>query len=265
MLRVIVLLILLAVPAIASAQAPTVAEFERSMRQRPFAGDADARDFAMLRVSASLDGVIGAATSLIERGSATPDLLAYAYIRRGDMQRLRQQHPAALRDYEAAVALGGAGAAFAHVRLAEAFAPDDFRRALEHYEQAIAVNPSDPYAYTHYALLQRRRSNADVLPDMDRIVAAAPERASVYLLRSQIHRARDDHPAAVADFVRALARADEKLIRSVQAALKRQALFADEEDGIDGPALRAAVAVCLRTPGCQPIRADNAKAAADRP
>lgn len=87
---------------------------------------------------------------------------------------------------------------------------DDYDRAIEDYDRAIALNPKDASAYYYRGYTYRSKGDYDrSIDDYDRAIALYPEpayapRGSAYGGRGLAHEKRGNTEKAIADYRKAL-------------------------------------------------------------
>ncbi|MCI0343604.1 MAG: tetratricopeptide repeat protein [Planctomycetales bacterium] len=136
-------------------------------------------------------------TRAITEGIPMPWLLAF----RGDVHRLREDLPAALVDYDAALAMDpGLRQALAN-RGGVRFRTGDLRGALEDFDAVLAREPSNPRFLLNRGAVRRALGDlAGALADDDAAVALDPRNPHATFVRAVTRERLGDGSGAIADY-----------------------------------------------------------------
>lgn len=156
-------------------------------------------------------------TRAIDSGAFSGEALTQLLMRRGVLQSLVGKDPAAMRDYDAAIALLPEEAGFWLQRGIVKAGKGDHESAIQDFYQALRLNPANPTAlyfrgHSHAALGQTGRA----LGDYDQALELRPEFPSALVFRGLLLEQLGSRKQAIADYTAAYqlgARARELLTR----------------------------------------------------
>lgn len=81
------------------------------------------------------------------------------------------------------------------------FEQEDYQNASGFYEEAISYNPDNPEYYRDYAIVLAREENMDGAETiLNKAMKKGLEKDGIYLVKAEIHAARDEHEEAVKAF-----------------------------------------------------------------
>jgi len=163
---------------------------------------------------------IAGCTELIERGDQGGDTRIFAYAMRGLTFSINGHFEAAIRDYDAAIAL-----------------KPDF---------AIALN-NRAWAYFRWG------KTAAGLPDVEKSLQLNPQSQHAFDTRAHIRQAIGDPEGALSDYDGAMRHGGVPMTRLYQCGLRGLGFYSGEIDGILRPELTEALRKCVHDKACEPL------------
>jgi hypothetical protein len=159
-------------------------------------------------------------TALIERGNHSVEERSYAYAMRGLALSIKGHYEAAIRDYDAAIAL-----------------KPDF---------AVVLN-NRAWAYSRWGKAESG------LPDVEKSLQLSPKSPHAFDTRAHIRQALGDLEGALSDYDSAMRHGGAPITTLYQCGLKGLAIYSGEIDGILRPELTEALRKCAHDRACDPL------------
>jgi tetratricopeptide (TPR) repeat protein len=159
-------------------------------------------------------------TALIERGDQSEEERSYAYGMRGLAFSIQGHFEAAIRDYDAAIALRPDFAVVLNNRAWAYFRWGKAESGLPDVEKALQLNAKSPHAYD---------------------------------TRAHIRQKLGDPVGALSDYNNAMRHGGAPMTRLYQCGLKALTLYSGQTDGTGGPELTEALRKCARDKACDPL------------
>jgi tetratricopeptide (TPR) repeat protein len=145
-------------------------------------------------------------TAVIESRTETPEVLARAYVNRGDAYRLRERNiDRAIADYNQAIQLQPNFAlAFADRGFTYLFERHDQLRAIEDFNQAIRLDPMSANVFYYRGTAYFDKGELErAIADFDQAIRLRPNFSIAYRDRGQAKIARGDRAGGDADLAEA--------------------------------------------------------------
>jgi tetratricopeptide (TPR) repeat protein len=196
-----------------------------------------------LRVAACTEVINSSEFSVAER--------AVAHFNRGSARDLLGETTLAIEDYDAALLLNPEMKAAYFNRANAYFMLDDYTRAIEDYGQAIQIDPADIHAYNNRGdAYSRIGEDQRAIEDLSAALRIDPTYTDAYRNRGVIYENLGKVDLAVRDWDREIQLGGAERARWWQEYLTEKGHYTGEIDGINSPAVWAALAECAADPDC---------------
>jgi tetratricopeptide (TPR) repeat protein len=147
------------------------------------------------------DQVIISCSAVIARGLADKEDLATAYKNRGNAYDDKGEYDRALEDYEQAVAINPRDADAFNSRGATYMALGRYERAIQDFDQAIALNPASPMAFSNRCFAKALLGQLEQgLADCNEALRVRPKNPGAFAGRGLINLKLKRYDAAIADY-----------------------------------------------------------------
>jgi tetratricopeptide (TPR) repeat protein len=151
-------------------------------------------------------GDLPAAIADYDQAIALNPQYADAHNNRGNARANQGNLPAAIADYDQAIALNPQYAAAYYNRGLVRYTQGDLPAAIADYDQAIALNPQHTGAYNNRGLAHANQGNfSAAIADYDQAITLNPQHTGAYYNRGNARVNQGDLPAAIADYDQAIA------------------------------------------------------------
>lgn len=131
-------------------------------------------------------------------------------------------------------------------------------QALPDYDRAIELDPSSAMALNNRAwVLYKLDRLSEGMTDVERSLAIAPASPHAHDTRAHIRQAQGERTAALRDYEQAMRFGGEHLVKLYQCGLEAQGLYSGPIDGLYTRDVRRALEICVGSPACDPLPADE--------
>ena len=198
------------------------------------------------------DLAIGACTAVIRSGEWTGADLAWAFNNRGLSYADVNDIDRAIQDYDQAIALDP-GHASAFNNRGNAYKDlGQYEHALGDYDKAILLDPGYATAFYNRGILHRKmRDPASAVSDYDQAIRHDPDMSVAYHNRGNAYEDLGEDAAAVRDWEKAIQMEGAPRIRWWQSWTREHGgHYNGKVDGVYGSSTRAALIACARDPNC---------------
>src|SRR5262245_59241410 len=130
----------------------------------------------------------------------------------------------------------------------------DYEAAIRDYDAAIALNPNFAAALNNRAWAYFRWGKpASGLPDVEKALQLNPTSPHSFDTRAHIRQAFGDPEGALSDYESVMRHGGAPMIKLYQCGLRGSALYTGETDGIPRPELTEALRKCAGDKACEPL------------
>jgi len=131
-------------------------------------------------------------------------------------------------------------------------------QALPDYDQAIALDPSSAMALNNRAwVLYKLDRHSEGTSDVERSLKLAPSSPHAHDTRAHIRQALGERAGALRDYEQAMRFGGEPLVKLYQCGLEAQGIYQGPIDGLYTRDVRRAFEICVGSPTCDPLPADE--------
>jgi tetratricopeptide (TPR) repeat protein len=134
----------------------------------------------------------------------------------------------------------------------------DYARAIEDYDAAIAINPNFAVALNNRAWAYFKWGRgAEGLADVERSLRLNPMSEHTWDTRAHIRQSMGNHAGAFTDYQQAMILGGPRMVKLYQCGLSASGLYRGRLDGIYTDELRDALKTCADQVNCDPLPADE--------
>jgi tetratricopeptide (TPR) repeat protein len=134
----------------------------------------------------------------------------------------------------------------------------DYGRAIEDYDAAIAINPNFAVALNNRAWAYFKWGRgSEGLGDVERSLRLNPTSEHTWDTRAHIRQSQGNHSGAFTDYQQAMIIGGPRMVKLYQCGLSSAGLYRGRLDGIYSDELRDALKMCADTTTCDPLPADE--------
>jgi tetratricopeptide (TPR) repeat protein len=194
---------------------------------------------------------IDACTEMINSDEFSSRERAVAHFNRGSARDSLGDIPGAIEDYDAALRLDPEMGAAYYNRANAYFSLDDYAKAIKDYDQAVRIDPAAALAHNNrgeaYSLLG---DDKRALEDFSQALRIDPTYADAYRNRGVVYENMGRFDRAVSDWDQEIQLGGAERARWWQEYLTAKGHYSGEIDGINSPAVWAALTACAVDPDC---------------
>ncbi|WP_295559561.1 hypothetical protein [uncultured Hyphomicrobium sp.] len=130
--------------------------------------------------------------------------------------------------------------------------------ALPDYDMAIKLDPSSAMALNNRAwVLYKLDRLSEGMADVERSLTLSPSSPHAHDTRAHIKQAQGEKTAALRDYEQAMRFGGEHLVKLYQCGLEAQGVYTGPIDGLYTRDVRRALELCVGSPTCDPLPADE--------
>lgn len=134
----------------------------------------------------------------------------------------------------------------------------EYGRAIEDYDAAIAINPNFAVALNNRAWAYHKWGRgAEGLEDVERSLRLNPMSEHTWDTRAHIRQSMGNHTGAFTDYQQAMIIGGPRMVKLYQCGLSASGLYRGRLDGIYNDELRDALKTCSDSTTCDPLPADE--------
>ena len=159
------------------------------------------------------DKIIEGCAAIIQSGQESNENLSIEFYNRGNAYDGKGEYDRAIQDYDQAIRLNPSNADAFNNRGVSYFHKSDYDRAIQDYDQAIHLNPNHATAFYNRGVAYKRKGDHDrAIQDFDQAIRLNPSDATAFNNRGTAYDDQGEYDRAIQDYDQAIRLKDRKSV-----------------------------------------------------